>query len=132
MSTLPNAIKIVQHEHPSAHDEHAAQLKEQLRLDYIERFGREPPPEEEQAKDDIKAKPSKQQVTFWLQSLKKEYAASNPGGLKTCLNTLKLYMSNARNNVGRTCSSRDEHCMGRVCMGIEGEGRALHGTSLLA
>jgi len=80
------------------HEKHAAQLKEQLRLDYIERFGHEPPPEEEQAKDDIKSKPSKQQVTFWLQNMRKNHQETNTAGLKVCLNTLKLYLGNAKAN----------------------------------
>ncbi|CAD7929465.1 unnamed protein product [Amoebophrya sp. A25] len=82
----------------SAHDEHAAQLKEQLRLDYIERFGHEPPPEEEQKKDDIKAKPSKQQLTFWLQAMRKEHAATKPAELKLCLTTIKTFAKNCHDN----------------------------------
>eukprot|EP00391_Amoebophrya_sp_Ameob2_P008466 CAMPEP_0178983478 /NCGR_PEP_ID=MMETSP0795-20121207/1079_1 /TAXON_ID=88552 /ORGANISM="Amoebophrya sp., Strain Ameob2" /LENGTH=476 /DNA_ID=CAMNT_0020674249 /DNA_START=103 /DNA_END=1534 /DNA_ORIENTATION=- len=80
------------------HEAHAAELKERLRLDYIDRFGHEPPPEENQAKDDIKAKPSKQQLTFWIQSLRKEYATSRAAELKVCLNTIKLFAKNCHEN----------------------------------
>ncbi|CAD7941568.1 unnamed protein product [Amoebophrya sp. A120] len=85
-----------------AHEAHAAQLKEQLRLDYIERFGKEPPPEEEQAKDDIKAKPSKQQLTFWIQSLRKEYAATKAAELKTCLTTIRTFAKNCHESPEET------------------------------
>lgn len=83
------------------HAEHAAQLKEQLRLDYIERFGKEPPKEE--VKDDIKSKPAKQQVLFWINELKKKHELNEDGSsnlekVKVCMTTLKLYLSNAKNN----------------------------------
>merc|ERR1712194_10959 len=48
-------------------------LKEQMRLDYIDRFGKEPPPEEENPQVQIKEKSSKDQVAYFLSSLKKKY-----------------------------------------------------------
>lgn len=48
-----------------AHDKHRAELKEQMRLDYIERFGKEPPPEEEEKEQAIKEKSSKDQVAYF-------------------------------------------------------------------
>merc|ERR1719387_1029122 len=71
------------------HESHAAALKEQMRLDYIERFGCEPPEEKEE---------NKQKVAHYVNALKKNHASSNPAGLKTCLNTLKVYTGNAKNN----------------------------------
>lgn len=79
------------------HEKHKAELKERLRLDYIERFGCEPPPEEEPEKA-IKEKSSKDQVAYHLQKLKKTYKDSNPEGLKTCLSTLKVYVKNLQDN----------------------------------
>ena len=54
------------------HDAHAAQLKEQLRLDYIERFGKEPPPEET-FEDKVQEKSAKQQCAYWVNTMKKNY-----------------------------------------------------------
>eukprot|EP00747_Dinoflagellata_sp_TGD_P128015 gnl/TRDRNA2_/TRDRNA2_174472_c8_seq1.p1 gnl/TRDRNA2_/TRDRNA2_174472_c8~~gnl/TRDRNA2_/TRDRNA2_174472_c8_seq1.p1 ORF type:complete len:494 (-),score=139.29 gnl/TRDRNA2_/TRDRNA2_174472_c8_seq1:48-1529(-) len=79
------------------HDKHAAELKERLRLDYIERFGKEPPSEEQQKEDDIKNKPLKQQALYWINQLKKTHGG-NPDKLKVCINTLKVYLKNAREN----------------------------------
>lgn len=78
------------------HAAHAAQLKEQLRLDYIERFGCEPPEEDAQAK--VKEKPKKDQVAFFLNKMKKDHKDTNKDGLKTCLTTLKLYIKNLQEN----------------------------------
>jgi len=79
-------------------EKHRAQLKEQLRLDYIERFGCEPPTEEEEKEKAIKDKPLREQLIHWLGKLKKNYKDSNPDGLKTCLNTLKIYGTNLKEN----------------------------------
>merc|ERR1712194_427466 len=73
-------------------------LKEQMRLDYIDRFGKEPPPEEENPQVQIKEKSSKDQVAYFLSSLKKKYKDDNPEGLKTCLATLKIYIKNLSEN----------------------------------
>eukprot|EP00928_Gymnodinium_smaydae_P074521 TRINITY_DN57563_c0_g1_i1.p1 TRINITY_DN57563_c0_g1~~TRINITY_DN57563_c0_g1_i1.p1 ORF type:complete len:480 (-),score=161.07 TRINITY_DN57563_c0_g1_i1:158-1597(-) len=81
-----------------AHEKHRMQLKEQLRLDYIERFGCEPPPEEEEKEKSIKEKSKKDQVAFYLNKLKKTYKDSNPEGLKTCLSTLRIYIKNLQEN----------------------------------
>ena len=85
------------------HEAHKAQLKEQLRLDYIDRHGCEPPAEEEQKKEAIADKPAKQQVTYWVNTLKKQYAGANStpedkAKLKLCLNTIKKFAENAKNN----------------------------------
>jgi len=74
------------------------ELKEKMRLDYIERFGKEPPPEEEEHEKSIKEKSTKDQVAFYLGKLKKNYKDSNPEGLKTCLSTLKIYVKNLQDN----------------------------------
>jgi len=80
------------------HERHRAQLKEQMRLDYIERFGKEPPAEEEGKEQSIKEKSAKDQVAYYLSKLKKEYKDTNPEGLKTCLSTLKVYVKNLQDN----------------------------------
>lgn len=80
------------------HERHRAELKERLRQDYIERFGREPPAEEEIVEGSIKEKSSKDQLIHFLNKLKKTYKDSNPDGLKTCLATLKVYISNLQAN----------------------------------
>merc|ERR1719411_826969 len=80
------------------HEKHRAELKERLRADYIERFGCEPPPEEEEKEKSIKEKSSKDQVAYYLQKLKKNYKDSNPEGFKTCLSTLRIYVKNLQEN----------------------------------
>eukprot|EP00927_Polykrikos_kofoidii_P016670 TRINITY_DN17551_c0_g1_i1.p1 TRINITY_DN17551_c0_g1~~TRINITY_DN17551_c0_g1_i1.p1 ORF type:complete len:612 (-),score=169.77 TRINITY_DN17551_c0_g1_i1:75-1910(-) len=82
----------------SEHEKHKAKLKEQLRLDYIERFGCEPPPEEEEKEKGIKEKSSKEQMLFWLNKLKKDYKDTDREGLKTCISTLKVYIKNLADN----------------------------------
>merc|ERR1719218_481549 len=81
-----------------AHEKHRAELKEQLRRDYIERFGCEPPTEEEEKEKAIKDKPLREQLIHWLGKLKKNHKESNPDGLKTCINTLKIYGTNLKDN----------------------------------
>jgi len=81
-----------------AHDAHKAELKERLRQDYIERFGKEPPPEEEEKEKAVKEKSAKDQVAFFLNKLKKTYKDSDKEGLKTCLSTLKIYTKNLQDN----------------------------------
>mmetsp|Transcript_15348 Transcript_15348/g.31166 ORF Transcript_15348/g.31166 Transcript_15348/m.31166 type:complete len:486 (-) Transcript_15348:114-1571(-) len=81
-----------------AHEKHKAELKEQLRQDYIERFGCEPPPEEEEKEKSIKEKSSKDQVAYYLSKLKKQYKDTDKEGLKTCLSTLKVYVKNLQEN----------------------------------
>merc|ERR1719277_1177131 len=49
-----------------AHEKHRAELKEQLRRDYIERFGKEPPAEEEEKEKAIKDKPLREQLIHFL------------------------------------------------------------------
>ncbi|CAK9037021.1 unnamed protein product [Durusdinium trenchii] len=78
------------------HDRHRAELKERLRQDYIDRFGCEPPEEKEE--ECVKEKTSKEQLAFHLNKLKKTYKDSNAEGLKTCLNTLKIYIKNLHEN----------------------------------
>merc|ERR1712187_338290 len=80
------------------HAAHKAELKEQLRRDYIERFGKEPPPEEEEKEKQIKDKPLREQLIHHLGKLKKQYKDTNPAGLKTCLETLKAYGKNLKDN----------------------------------
>jgi len=80
------------------HEKHKAELKERLRLDYIERFGCEPPDEKENEEKALKEKSSKDQVAHWLSKLKKTYKDENPEGLKVCLSTLKLYIKNLADN----------------------------------
>merc|ERR1712110_765244 len=80
------------------HEAHKAKLKEQLRLDYIERFGCEPPAEEEEKEVKIKEKSSKDQMLYWLNQLKKNHKDTNRAGLKTCLETLKIYIKNLQDN----------------------------------
>jgi len=80
------------------HERHRAALKEQMRLDYIERFGKEPPPEEEEKEQSIKEKSSKDQVAYYLSKMKKQYKDSDPAGLKTCLSTLRVYVKNLQDN----------------------------------
>jgi len=72
------------------------ELKEQLRRDYVERFGTEPP--EEDPNKDLKAKPLKDQVAFYIGKLKKEHQATNPEGLKVCVKTLRVYVDNLAKN----------------------------------
>lgn len=72
------------------------EIKEQLRQDYIQRFGEEPP--EEDPLKDLTAKPKKDQVAFWIKKLLNENKASNPEGLKVCVKTLKIYVDNLKNN----------------------------------
>lgn len=81
-----------------AHEKQRAELKEQLRLDYINRFGCEPPPEEEEKEKAIKEKPLREQLLHWLGKLKKTYKDTNKDGLKTCLTTLKIYGTNLKDN----------------------------------
>lgn len=81
-----------------AHEKHKAQLKEQLRLDYIERFGCEPPTEEEEKEKTIKEKPLREQLKYWLMQLKSKHSGTNKEGLKTCLQTLKIYGTNLKDN----------------------------------
>lgn len=78
------------------HERHKAELKERLRQDYIERFGCEPPADDEQ--EVVKEKTSKDQVAFFLNRLKKTYKDTDKEGLKTCLNTLKIYIKNLHEN----------------------------------
>lgn len=78
------------------HEKHRADLKERLRQDYIERFGCEPP--EEKDEEVVKEKTSKEQLAFHLNKLKKTYKDTNVEGLKTCLNTLKVYIKNLHEN----------------------------------
>mmetsp|Transcript_53563 Transcript_53563/g.156129 ORF Transcript_53563/g.156129 Transcript_53563/m.156129 type:complete len:486 (+) Transcript_53563:85-1542(+) len=80
------------------HERHKAELKEQLRRDYIDRFGKEPPPEEEEKEKAIKEKSSKDQVAHYLSKLKKTYKDTDKEGLKTCLSTLKIYIKNLQDN----------------------------------
>lgn len=80
-------------------ERHRAELQAQLRLDYIERFGCEPPPEAEEDKEKaVKEKTSKDQVAFWLNQLKKNHKDTDKEGLKTCLATLKIYIKNLQDN----------------------------------
>eukprot|EP00397_Hematodinium_sp_SG-2012_P023491 GEMP01024408.1.p1 GENE.GEMP01024408.1~~GEMP01024408.1.p1 ORF type:complete len:380 (+),score=122.69 GEMP01024408.1:311-1450(+) len=78
------------------HDVHAADLKERLRLDYIERFGCEPPTEEEVTKNDITTKSAKEQVIYWINEMKK--AHKDDPRLKQCYATIKIYAGNAQKN----------------------------------
>jgi len=71
-----------------------AQLKEQLRLDYIERFGCEPPSEEQKEREDVGKKTTKDQVLYWIQQMKK--AHKDDPRLKTAYATLKIYAGNAQ------------------------------------
>lgn len=80
------------------HERHRAELKEQLRLDYVNRFGCEPPPEEDEKEKAIKEKPLREQLIHWLGKLKKNHKDTNADGLKTCLNTLKIYSTNLKDN----------------------------------
>lgn len=80
------------------HERHRAELKEKLRQDYIERFGCEPPPEEEEKEKSIKEKSSKDQVAYFLNKLKKGYKDTDKEGLKTCLSTLRVYTKNLQDN----------------------------------
>merc|ERR1719215_2225083 len=79
-------------------ERHRKELKEKMRLDYIERFGKEPPAEEEEQAAGIKEKSSKDQIAHWLSKMKKTYKDTNPEGLKTCLSTLKIYVKNLQDN----------------------------------
>eukprot|EP00441_Pelagodinium_beii_P021646 CAMPEP_0197657508 /NCGR_PEP_ID=MMETSP1338-20131121/44673_1 /TAXON_ID=43686 ORGANISM="Pelagodinium beii, Strain RCC1491" /NCGR_SAMPLE_ID=MMETSP1338 /ASSEMBLY_ACC=CAM_ASM_000754 /LENGTH=474 /DNA_ID=CAMNT_0043233899 /DNA_START=43 /DNA_END=1467 /DNA_ORIENTATION=- len=78
------------------HERHKAELKERLRQDYIERFGCEPPEDEE--KETVKEMTSKDKVAFFLNKLKKTYKDTDKEGLKTCLATLKIYIKNLHEN----------------------------------
>jgi len=80
------------------HERHKAELKEQLRRDYIDRFGCEPPPEEDEKEKAVKEKSSKDQVAFYLSKLKKTYKDTDKEGLKTCLATLRIYIKNLQDN----------------------------------
>jgi len=80
------------------HDAARKALKEQMRLDYIERFGKEPPPEEEAVEQSIKEKSSKDQVAYYLSKMKKQYKDTDSAGLKTCLSTLRVYVKNLQDN----------------------------------
>jgi len=80
------------------HEAHRAKLKEELRRDYIERFGKEPPTEEEEQAAAIKEKSGKDKVAHFLQQLKKTYKDTDKEGLKTCLSTLKIYTKNLMDN----------------------------------
>lgn len=81
-----------------AHERHRAELKEQLRRDYIERFGCEPPDEEAEKEKGIKEKSAKDQVAHYLGKLKKNYKDTDKEGLKTCLTTLRVYVKNLQDN----------------------------------
>merc|ERR1712203_51701 len=50
-----------------------------------------------QKPDDIRSKPAKVQLSHWLQALKKAHGAE-PGKLKLCLTTMRLYANNAAQN----------------------------------
>jgi len=80
------------------HERERLALKEQMRLDYIERFGVEPPTEEEEKEKAIKDKPSKDQVAHYLSKMKKTYKDTDAAGLKTCLSTLRVYIKNLQDN----------------------------------
>lgn len=77
-----------------AHDAHAAELKEKLRLDYIERFGCEPPVES--AEETVKEKPTREQIAFFINGMKKKYADTEPAKLKAGLTVLKAYFGNVQ------------------------------------
>jgi len=76
------------------HEAHSAQLKEQLRLDYIERFGCEPPAEEQQEKEDITKKSAKDQMLYWMNQLRKNH--KDDPRMKRVFETLKIYAGNAQ------------------------------------
>eukprot|EP00929_Paragymnodinium_shiwhaense_P116641 TRINITY_DN8636_c0_g1_i1.p1 TRINITY_DN8636_c0_g1~~TRINITY_DN8636_c0_g1_i1.p1 ORF type:complete len:577 (-),score=232.67 TRINITY_DN8636_c0_g1_i1:151-1881(-) len=82
-----------------AHEKHRAELKEQLRQDYRERFGCDPPEEDESAQmNAIKEKTSKDQAAYWLNKLKTTYKDTDKDGLKVCLSTLKIMIKNLQEN----------------------------------
>lgn len=81
-----------------AHEKHRADLKEKLRLDYIERFGCEPPDEELEKEKGIKEKPLREQMLYYLNKMKKDHKDTNPAGLKTCLSTVRIYINNLKEN----------------------------------
>lgn len=105
---LENAEKLQEQERKRAfeqirrekeqHEKDRLALKEQMRLDYIERFGVEPPTEEEEKEKAIKDKPSKDQVAHHLSKMKKTYKDTDAAGLKTCLSTLRVYIKNLQDN----------------------------------
>ena len=66
---------------------HKAELAEKLRLDFIERFGYEPPKSAAQAEP---TKP-KDKILALLNKIKKEYPAAVA---KDCLSTLRMYLNN--------------------------------------
>merc|ERR1711862_885057 len=53
---------------------------------------------EEEKEKGIKEKSSKDQLTYWLNLLKKNHKDTNAEGLKTCLSTLRIYIKNLQDN----------------------------------
>jgi hypothetical protein len=70
---------------------HRAELAERLRLDYIERFGCEPPVASTQT---VPTKP-KEKILWCLNQIGKKHSAEVSRG---CLNTLRMYLSNIESN----------------------------------
>jgi hypothetical protein len=75
-------------------EEHARQLREQLRLDYIDRFGHSPPRDSSASADGPKLKKPKDQVIHCVNILRSKYMTADPRGLLNCLNTLVAYLKN--------------------------------------
>ena len=70
-------------------EQHKAELAEKIRLDYIERFGKEPPVEKPVEKA------PKDQILSHLNAIRKKYDQSL---VLPCLSSLKLYLSNIASN----------------------------------
>jgi hypothetical protein len=89
-SNRKRSIELAKREE-EAHLKHQAELKEKLRLDYIERFGCEPPAEAEPV---VKEKSTKDKITYYINSMKKQYMTTEPAKLKDCFKVLKAYLGN--------------------------------------
>jgi hypothetical protein len=70
---------------------HKAELAEKLRLDFIERFGYEPPSADKSAP----AGKPKDRILQLLNQIKRQF---NAEAVKACLSTLKLYLQNIESN----------------------------------
>ncbi|CEM29680.1 unnamed protein product [Vitrella brassicaformis CCMP3155] len=84
------------------HEKEKKRQKELLKREWEERFGRPYPEGEEvdekQKEDEVSKKSKKDQIIYWVNRLKKNYKDTNPAGLKTCLQTIRLYVDNAAKN----------------------------------
>eukprot|EP00923_Selenidium_pygospionis_P059284 GHVN01104351.1.p1 GENE.GHVN01104351.1~~GHVN01104351.1.p1 ORF type:complete len:324 (-),score=57.78 GHVN01104351.1:1119-2090(-) len=86
----------------SIHDAESERLKAILRREHHEKFGPDVPfpgdMKEEVSAFNVKNKSEKEQVIFWVNTMSHNYKKEDPQGLATCLGTLILYITNAKDH----------------------------------